>query len=91
MLEQIDKGPGFFVGSMGVRELEIVRQIIRDQYLEQILAEEPEKARYFDLSPMREYHELAERHQIDHVKLWSKSKRILNFDAFNTLKGNYIR
>ena len=85
ILEQVDKGPGFFIGSMSVPELKIVRQIIRDQYLEHLFAEEPQNALYFDRSPMREYHELVERHQIDHVKLWPKSKRILNFDAFNTV------
>lgn len=61
------------------RELERLREIIRDQWLHRIKEVAPHAAERFAAIPMEHYHELAGL--IDHRGVWPKQRRILGPEA----------
>ncbi len=61
--------------SLSEPELTMIRQLVRDQYLQRIEAHHPDKIELFRNNSIEDYHLLC--HQVDHEKLWPKINRIL--------------
>lgn len=76
LAEEVAGAPGYSTQlSLPEPELTLIRQLIKDQYLQQIGLHHPDKLELFRHSSMADYHQLC--HHIDHEKLWPKVKRIL--------------
>lgn len=81
--EQINKGQGFFLGSMTHDELSLLRCLIREQYLARLLMVAPKEVKQFYQTELSNYHQLSD--VIEHQKMWPKSARILGPNAFNAI------
>lgn len=67
---------GYFIQlSLSKRELELVRDLVTNQYLQNIGTHHPDKLELFSYRSMEDYHLLC--HHVEHEKLWPKINRIL--------------
>jgi hypothetical protein len=66
------------------RDLELVRNLIRTQWLQRIEEFDPGKLDKFMTLEMSNYHQFSDI--LDHKNMWSKSKRILNSNAVNLFR-----
>lgn len=81
---------------LSVEDLEKIRYLIKDHWLETIKKHSPENAKIFAEYGMQKYHELS--HLIEHSKVWPKTVRCLPQNAvdeirkmefFKVLEDNY--
>lgn len=85
LAEEVAGAPGYSTQlSLSEPELTLIRQLIKDQYLQQIEQQHPDKLELFRHHSMADYHQLC--HHIDHEKLWPKVKRILPQSSLETIQ-----
>ncbi len=85
VLDSVEGVDGFYLGQMHNRELNELRQLIREQYLGRLAAFTGTSVEPFKERTMSEYHTLSG--QVDHRGLWPKSARILGADAVNRFRA----
>tara|TARA_R110001583_G_scaffold131271_1_gene282996 strand:- start:8986 stop:9729 length:744 start_codon:yes stop_codon:yes gene_type:complete len=85
VLSEVDGEKGFFVGSMITEDINVLRNLVREQYLCRILTLCPLYSKQLFECSMNQYHKFSKR--IDHKELWPKRARILGPSSLNTFKG----
>ena len=75
---------GYAVLFFSSEELEVLRKLIRQQWLKRIQEVAPDQAGKFDAISMESYHELA--NLIDHRDAWPKLERILHQPAVDQIR-----
>jgi hypothetical protein len=76
ILQEINDGPGFCLEELAPSELEFVRKIITDQYLERLGELQPDLVESARRRGIARYHTLPIA--FDHSRSWPKAKRLLD-------------
>lgn len=84
-LISIDKEKGFVTGSMSTSDLEQLKCLVYEQYINRLNAQVPKQVAKFHQKNMNEYHELSSL--IDHQSMWPKNARILGPNAVTKFKS----
>jgi hypothetical protein len=85
ILNNVDGNPGFHIGlSFNQIELEMIRERIRDAWLENIFRVSPQSVQTFQELEMTDYHTKA--HLLDHEHVWPKKVRILDSNFVRQLR-----
>lgn len=82
--DAIDGKNGFAKIVFSSSELDLLRTLIREQWLNRIKEVAADYSEQFEVCPMDSYHKLA--HLIDHRRAWPKLERILNQDAVKQIR-----
>lgn len=87
--DMLETGQGYYSGLFFQKnELEVVRSLIKAQWLENIKRATPEHIEEFSKIDMTQYHTLS--HLVDHASLWPKINRILKKDAIDFIRSTSL-
>ena len=70
------------------KELDIVRNLIRSQWLQRINEYQPSLTPLFESIEIDQYHEYS--HLLPHESFWTKSKRIMSSDSVKIIRQTSI-
>lgn len=89
IVDTLETGQGYHLGlSFQQHELEVVRSLIKSQWLENIKRHAPEQVEKFLAIDMIQYHRLSTL--INHAAIWSKINRILPQTAVDYIRSTSL-
>ena len=87
---ELERGKGYVLFDLAQNDLELICQLVSEQYLHQLQGVCPSKVGLYHSQPMDQYHTIFQPDHFDHGSTWTKPTRVLGPMAWDQLKKTQL-